>query len=452
MLKTRDINMFLKFTTSLFIALTLCSFSQGQNINWLTDFEAAKRKAARENKLILLHFTADWCGGCRQIEQFVFSNISVSGAIESQVVPVKIDVDLHPDLVAQYNVKGIPFDVTTDPNGAVVMQRRSPASRDDYLSMVSQIAQMNPSQAAGADPVQRQLLEHMAANDKSSAPTGLDFRANQIDFRPSRTTIDPTLDPASPAGGFQPDTFRTASISHSNDFDATGPQAPEMQQPALSTDNQFAGTPGFTANPLATQQPAPTQAPAEPMLNDLDIPQQSTEIVRPRVKSQRIINEMFVERKTAQEQMADPVAPFDGAGQIDQAPEPTPPTPDFALSGNCPVTLLTDSQWVKGDKDWGCVHRGRVYIFASEAKLKTFLAAPDDYSPILAGFDPVDFCDRGELNEGQESLGVFMSKSGQQKVVLFHSAENRAKFQEEPKKYMEAVRTATQRLDQRVAR
>lgn len=84
--------------------------------------------------------------------------------------------------------------------------------------------------------------------------------------------------------------------------------------------------------------------------------------------------------------------------------------------------------------------------------MRTFLSAPDDYSPILAGFDPVDFCDLGELNEGEASLGVFMSKSGQQKVVLFSSADNRAKFQNEPKKYLEAVRTATQRLDQQIVR
>ena len=445
--------MFFKFTTSLLVTLVLGSLTLGQEIDWQTDMEAAKRKAAHENKLILIHFTADWCGGCQQLERFVFNNISVIKAIESQVVPVKIDVDLHPDLVEQYNVKGIPFDITTDAKGDVVTQRRSPASRDDYLSMISQISKMSTNLVASADPVQREFLEQYRANSQpSSQGPGLDFNSNQLSFRPSDSTIDPMLESDSPAAGFEragfnPGDFRqtASSVQKPIDFRVDGPAIPEAQ-PAPAADKQFVGTPGFTQNNMLEEQPAP----ATVAQNQFQIPSQTTETVQPRAQSQRIVNPMFAEQKPVQEQAADPIAQFDSE-PMEQTLEQVAP-PEFALGGNCPVTLLTDSRWVKGDKQLGCVHRGRIYIFASEANMRTFLSAPDDYSPILAGFDPVDFCDLGELNEGEASLGVFMSKSGQQKVVLFSSADNRAKFQNEPKKYLEAVRTATQRLDQQIVR
>ena len=457
MLNTREIDMFFKFTTSLLVTFLLCSLTLGQEIDWLTDMEAAKQKAADENKLILIHFTADWCGGCQQLEQFVFNNISLIGAIESQVIPVKIDVDLHPDLVEKYNVKGIPFDVTTNANGDVVTQRRSPASRDDYMSMISQISKMNPNQFASADPVQREFLEQYRANNQpSSQGPGLDFNSNQLSFRPSGSSIDPMLESDSPSVGAEPAGFRPAdfrqtasSVQQPTDFRVDGPTIPEMP-PAPAANDQFVGTPGFTQNNMLEEQPAPPTATQD----QFQIPAPTTETVQNRSQSQRIINPMFVKQKPVQEpiqeQAANPVAQFDSQ-PMHQEPEQVAP-PEFALGGNCPVTLLTDSRWVKGDKQFGCVHRGRVYIFASAANMKTFLTSPDDYSPILAGFDPVDFCDLGELNEGEASLGVFMSKSGQQKVVLFRSSDNRAKFQSEPKKYLEAVRTATQRLDQQIVR
>ena len=445
--------MFFKFTTSLLVTFLLCSLTLGQEIDWLTDMEAAKRKAAEENKLILIHFTADWCGGCQQLERFVFNNISVIGAIESQVVPLKIDVDLHPDLVDQYNVKGIPFDVTTDANGDVVAQRRSPDSRDDYMSMMSQISKMDTNQVASADPVQREFLEQYRANSQpTSQGPGLDFNSNQLSFRPSGSSIDPMLESDSPSAGTEPAGFRPAdfretasSVQQPTDFRVDGPTIPQVP-PTPAANEQFVGTPGFTQNKMLEEQPVPATA----TQNQFQIPSQTTETVQLRAQSQRIINPMFVKQKPAEEQVANPIAQFDSEPMNQESEQVAPP--EFALGGNCPVTLLTDSRWVKGDKQFGCVHRGRVYIFASAANMKTFLAAPDDYSPILAGFDPVDFCDLGELNDGEASLGVFMSKSGQQKVVLFRSADNRAKFQSEPKKYLAAVRTATQKLDQQIVR
>lgn len=119
-------------------------------------------------------------------------------------------------------------------------------------------------------------------------------------------------------------------------------------------------------------------------------------------------------------------------------------TPDFALGGRCPVTLIRDGKWASGDAKFGCVHRGRVYIFADANALKVFQVAPDSFSPILAGYDPVEFHESGTLVDGKEEHGVFIGKSPEHKIVLFSSLETRKKFQAEPQKYMSTVRTALQ--------
>ena len=84
----------------------------------------------------------------------------------------------------------------------------------------------------------------------------------------------------------------------------------------------------------------------------------------------------------------------------------------------------------------------RVYIFASQENLQLFQSEPDAYSPILAGYDPVIFEETGRLVDGEEEYGVFMGKTPKQRIVLFASPETRARFQLEPRRYLQSVRQA----------
>jgi len=129
---------------------------------------------------------------------------------------------------------------------------------------------------------------------------------------------------------------------------------------------------------------------------------------------------------------------------LEQASE-TPAKPNYALHGKCPVSLLTKSKWIDGEEEIGCVHRNRIYIFASQENLETFQTDPDAYSPILAGYDPVVFEETGRLVDGMEEYGVFMGKTPKQRIVLFASPETRARFQLEPRKYLQTVRQAMQK-------
>ena len=115
---------------------------------------------------------------------------------------------------------------------------------------------------------------------------------------------------------------------------------------------------------------------------------------------------------------------------------------DFALKGKCPVTLMTESRWVDGQPDVGCVHRNRVYLFASVKHREVFQKNPDEFSPLLAGYDPVTYERTKKLVDGDEKHGVFMGKSPNMRVVLFENAENREIFQTTPGRFINLIRQA----------
>ena len=115
---------------------------------------------------------------------------------------------------------------------------------------------------------------------------------------------------------------------------------------------------------------------------------------------------------------------------------------NFALHGKCPVSLIKDGQWVEGDAKWGIIHRDRTYLFSSKENYELFKTDPDRFSPLLSGYDPVIFHEQGNLTDGLEENGVFMGKDKQQHVVLFKNSQTRAKFESNPKLYLDSVHQA----------
>jgi thioredoxin 1 len=70
----------------------------------LADVDALVLKAGSEGKLVVIDFSATWCGPCKMIAP-LFQQLSE--AIPG-VVFIKIDVDENPDTAAKYNVSAMP--------------------------------------------------------------------------------------------------------------------------------------------------------------------------------------------------------------------------------------------------------------------------------------------------------------------------------------------------------
>lgn len=75
------------------LALTLnASLASAASDGWMTDFEAAKQKAAAENKALLVDFTgSDWCGWCIKLVDEVFKHDAFKQGVADKFVLVELD-------------------------------------------------------------------------------------------------------------------------------------------------------------------------------------------------------------------------------------------------------------------------------------------------------------------------------------------------------------------------
>lgn len=65
------------------------------------------RTASKENKLVLMHFTAEWCGACIIQEEILKQDVIPQ--LKDELVFIKVNLDSREDMIAQYNVQSVPL-------------------------------------------------------------------------------------------------------------------------------------------------------------------------------------------------------------------------------------------------------------------------------------------------------------------------------------------------------
>ena len=100
---------------------------------WLDDYDAALKKAADENKHIVVDFSgSDWCGWCKRLDKEVFATDVFKKAAAEKYVLLMVDTPHdkslltekaakeNPKLVEKFEVEGFPTVVVLDPKGEEV--------------------------------------------------------------------------------------------------------------------------------------------------------------------------------------------------------------------------------------------------------------------------------------------------------------------------------------------
>jgi thioredoxin-related protein len=103
-------------------------------VQWLTDSQAALDQARREHKFVMLDFTgSDWCGWCMKLKREVFDQPEFATFANANLVLVEVDFprdkpqsqalrDANENLSRTYHIAGYPTIIVLDQNATQVGQ------------------------------------------------------------------------------------------------------------------------------------------------------------------------------------------------------------------------------------------------------------------------------------------------------------------------------------------
>lgn len=125
---------------------------------WKTDYDAALKQAAAENKYVLVDFSgSDWCGWCMKLEKEVFSRKEFIDYAQDNLICVLLDFprrkdlpkaqkDANQALLDQYQVQGFPTVLILNPQGRVIKRTGyQPDGAAKYVEFIKGVIAANPA-------------------------------------------------------------------------------------------------------------------------------------------------------------------------------------------------------------------------------------------------------------------------------------------------------------------
>ncbi len=117
----------------LFAVTVPASAGDTAGIKWRS-YQEGIAQARMEDKKIFLHFYADWCAYCKQMEQSTFRETAVLSYLNKHFIPIKVNTDRESTIARRYNVRPIPDNWFMQKDGARIANRPGYIAPDDlYL-------------------------------------------------------------------------------------------------------------------------------------------------------------------------------------------------------------------------------------------------------------------------------------------------------------------------------
>jgi len=87
------------------------------------DWDKALKAAHDEKKLVFLDIYATWCGPCKMLKQYTFSDSAIGEFFNKNFINVSVDGEkgVGPQLAQQYAIQGYPTLIVADETGQAVL-------------------------------------------------------------------------------------------------------------------------------------------------------------------------------------------------------------------------------------------------------------------------------------------------------------------------------------------
>jgi YHS domain-containing protein/thiol-disulfide isomerase/thioredoxin len=316
---------------------------------WQDDYQTAKAHAQEKNVPLVIHFYADWCGPCRAMDSDVLGSPEVTAAITTGIIGVKVNSDLHRDLVAQFGVSALPTDVIVSPDGQVLSKSVGSPGRSGYLAKLMQFRRIEEETPSDETRSGSPKLPTAVAEASSSAKAATPGESRPASPEPQTAAsgmseAEVAVSSASPSSkAIVGRTVSNSARQEDSDDKTAGSAIPNMRVTLRRDGKHRIGLSGYSPVSLSDSAEWTTGAP----------------------EFQHEFEGVSYHLSNAEE-----------LARFKAHPEQFIP----ALHGCDPVALVKNQIIQSGHLELGVTYRSRIYFFATQSSRDEFLRNPDKFS------------------------------------------------------------------------
>jgi thiol-disulfide isomerase/thioredoxin len=104
---------------------------------WSHDLDAALAQAKTAGRKVFIDFETDWCGPCKSMDQWIWTDAEVAALLNAGYVGVKLDGDIEKALVKRFKVAGYPTMIVLDGSGAESWRAVGYQSSKEMLALLN---------------------------------------------------------------------------------------------------------------------------------------------------------------------------------------------------------------------------------------------------------------------------------------------------------------------------
>jgi thiol:disulfide interchange protein len=106
-------------------------------IAWTESLAVAQKRAAKEKKVVLADFWAEWCVPCKKMLATTYKEKEVV-ARAKKFIPALIDFDKNKEVAKKYNIEALPTLLFLDAKGNVLVRSTAYLNKADMLKLMDE--------------------------------------------------------------------------------------------------------------------------------------------------------------------------------------------------------------------------------------------------------------------------------------------------------------------------